>query len=66
MNNLFKLLSLVGTGLILGSMAGQFLKTEKWRLNRILGIEDDQVRGMKEEWDEATSSHHEELENCFI
>ncbi len=66
MNNLFKLLSLVGTGLILGSMAGQFLKTEKWRLNRILGIEDDQVRGTKEEGYEATSSHHEELENCFI
>jgi len=66
MNNLLKLFTLVGTGLIIGSMAGQFIRTERLRINRMLGIGDHNTNELKHEEPEDSLAHHEELENCFI
>jgi hypothetical protein len=66
MNNLLKLFTLVGTGLILGSMASQIIQRDRLRINRILGIGDHETREMDNEKSETIPGHHEELENCFI
>ncbi len=66
MNNLLKLFTLVGTGLIIGSMAGQFIRTDRMRINRMLGIGESGSEEMKKGEPEPSPAHQEELENCFI
>jgi hypothetical protein len=66
MNNLLKLFTLVGTGLIIGSMAGQFIRTERLRIDRMLGIGQSEPEGIKKGEPEISSAHQEEHENCFI
>jgi len=66
MNNLLKLFTLVGTGLILGSVAGQFIRTERFRINRMLGIGNEGNEEMKNDNTEVLPASQEEHENCFI
>lgn len=66
MNNLLKLFTLVGTGLILGSMAGQLIRTDRFRINRMLGIGDEGNEVKKKDEYEALTPSQEEHENCFI
>lgn len=66
MNNLFKLFTLVGTGLILGSMASKYLRVDKLGLGRILGIYANDEEGLKKKEVENSPAKQEEFENCFI
>ena len=66
MNNLLKLFTLVGTGLIIGSMAGQFIRTERMRIDRMLGIGKSEPEGINEGEPVVSSAPQDELENCFI
>ena len=66
MNNLLKLFTLVGTGLILGSMASQIFQRDRLRINRILGIGEDETGEMDKLESGTLPGHREELDNCFI
>jgi hypothetical protein len=64
MNKLIKIMTLVGAGLILGSVAGKFIRNDKIVFNRILGEkEEDGTQKLKTG---IISAKVEDPENIFI
>ena len=63
MKRLFKILAVVGTGVVIGSVAGKYLKTERKQLGKILK---DLVNENKFVSRSTTEENQDELELYFI
>ena len=66
MNNILKIVTLVGAGLIIGSVAGKFIRQDKIILSRILGEKENKIQdnqGLKEV---MTPGQNEDPVNIFI
>jgi hypothetical protein len=63
MKRLIQIFAIVGTGIIIGSVAGKFLKTEGKQMSRTLK---DFIREGKFETKSTVKSNQDELEFTFI
>lgn len=66
MTNILRLFTLVSAGVVLGSMAGRMVRTEKLSLTRMLGLDGDEGKKMIENGQRITQAKSDELEDYFI
>jgi len=69
MNNILKIVTLVGAGLIIGSVAGKFIRQDKIILSRILGEKENEIQEIQENQglkEVMTPGQNEDPVNIFI
>jgi len=66
MNNLLKVITIVGAGILIGSVAGKFIKTDKIRLSGSINETEKGIREVDKHVTGVADTQIDELENYFI
>lgn len=66
MNNIFKILTLVSAGLLVGGMAGKMIKSEKIRLLRTSRVTENGDQRTSRKLIEEADKQADEIQNFFI
>ena len=66
MKSVFKILTVVGTGIAIGTVANKLLKSENLRLSGLSRIKLKFTPEQEQNINKLLTPNKEELENCFI
>lgn len=66
MTNMLRLFTLVGAGVVLGSMAGRIIRTEKISLTRMIGFYMGEEKQLMDKTHMESPARTDELDNYFI
>ena len=66
MNNIFRLFTLLGAGVVLGSVAGRVVRMDRQSLTRLIGIDSGEVKKPTQKNHRMHQMELEETENYFI